>query len=57
MDILISGASVAGPTLAWWLRHFGFTPTVVERNPGGPRRGGQPIDVRGPALDVLDRMG
>ncbi|ABY24564.1 salicylate hydroxylase [Renibacterium salmoninarum ATCC 33209] len=57
MDILISGASVAGPTLAWWLRHSGFNPTVVERNPGGLRQGGQPIDVRGPALEVMARMG
>jgi 2-polyprenyl-6-methoxyphenol hydroxylase-like FAD-dependent oxidoreductase len=32
-DILISGASVAGPTLAYWLRRHGFNPTVVERTP------------------------
>jgi hypothetical protein len=32
-DVLISGASVAGPTLAYWVRRHGFTPTVVERTP------------------------
>ena len=53
---LISGASVAGPALAYWLQHAGFAVTVVERTPK-PRRGGQAIDVRGPALAVLDRMG
>jgi 2-polyprenyl-6-methoxyphenol hydroxylase-like FAD-dependent oxidoreductase len=54
--VLISGASVAGLTLAAWLERYGFTVTVVERNPG-LRRGGQAIDVRGPALQVLERLG
>jgi hypothetical protein len=31
--ILISGASIAGPTLAYWLKRYGFTPTVIERAP------------------------
>ncbi|GAA5610446.1 hypothetical protein CP981_06695 [Streptomyces platensis] len=53
--VLVSGASVAGLTLAYWLRHHGYAPTVVERAPG-VRPGGQAIDVRGVALDVLDRM-
>jgi 2-polyprenyl-6-methoxyphenol hydroxylase-like FAD-dependent oxidoreductase len=55
-NILISGASVAGPTLAYWLHHHGFSPTVVERAPA-PRDGGQAIDLRGAARDVADRMG
>lgn len=55
-DILISGAGVAGPTLAWWLRRHGFRPTVVERAPA-LRDGGYKVDVRGAALTVLDRMG
>ncbi|MEU5834380.1 FAD-dependent monooxygenase [Streptomyces diacarni] len=54
--VLISGASVAGLTLAYWLRERGFDATVVERAPA-PRPGGQAIDVRGVALDVLERMG
>ena len=56
--VLISGASVAGPVLAYWLREFGFRPTVVERTPqlraGG---GGHAVDLFGPVLDVMDWMG
>ncbi|MBQ1119170.1 FAD-dependent monooxygenase [Streptomyces sp. B15] len=54
--VLISGAGVAGLTLAHWLRHHGYAPTVVERAPA-VRPGGHAIDVRGVALDVLDRTG
>jgi 2-polyprenyl-6-methoxyphenol hydroxylase-like FAD-dependent oxidoreductase len=54
--ILISGASIAGPALAYWLRHFGFRPTVVERA-SAPRPGGQAVDIRGAAIDVAQRMG
>jgi 2-polyprenyl-6-methoxyphenol hydroxylase-like FAD-dependent oxidoreductase len=56
VNVLISGASVAGPALAYWLRRHGINPTVVERAPG-VRPGGQAIDVRGAALTVADRMG
>jgi 2-polyprenyl-6-methoxyphenol hydroxylase-like FAD-dependent oxidoreductase len=52
---LVSGASVAGVTAAYWLAHHGYSVTVVERYPG-LRPGGQAIDVRGPALTVLERM-
>ena len=56
-DILISGASIAGPALAYWLRRHGFNPTVVERAPV-LRDGGYAVDFRGRAhLTVLDRMG
>ncbi|MEB3981182.1 FAD-binding protein [Mycobacterium sp. 663a-19] len=55
-EVLVSGASVAGTTLAYWLARHGHSVTVVERHPG-LRPGGQAIDVRGPALTVLDRMG
>ncbi|MFC4147139.1 FAD-dependent monooxygenase [Micromonospora mangrovi] len=54
--VLISGAGIAGPALAFWLRRYGFHPTVVERA-AGPRPGGQAVDVRGTARQVLDRMG
>ncbi|HKI43154.1 MAG TPA: FAD-binding protein [Mycobacterium sp.] len=54
-DVLVSGASVAGITAAYWLGQHGYSVTVVERHPG-PRPGGQAIDVRGPALTVLERM-
>ena len=55
-NVLISGASVAGPTLAYWLRRYGFNPTVVERAPA-PRMGGQAIDLRGSGREVAERMG
>lgn len=55
-DVLVSGASVAGAAAAFWLGQHGFSVTVVERH-RGPRPGGQAIDVRGPALTVLERMG
>ncbi|MFB4297972.1 FAD-dependent monooxygenase [Actinomadura sp. NTSP31] len=55
-NVLISGASIAGPALAYWLDRYGFAVTIVERAPA-MRPGGQAIDVRGPALDVADRMG
>jgi 2-polyprenyl-6-methoxyphenol hydroxylase-like FAD-dependent oxidoreductase len=54
--ILISGASIAGPALAWWLHRFGFASTIVEKAPGRAR-GGHAIDVRGAALHVLRGMG
>lgn len=54
--VLISGASVAGPALAFWLNRYGYAVTVVEKA-SAPRSGGYPIDVRGTALDVVRRMG
>jgi 2-polyprenyl-6-methoxyphenol hydroxylase-like FAD-dependent oxidoreductase len=54
--VLISGASVAGPALAFWLHRHGFTPTVVERAPE-LRDGGYAVDFRGASLRVLERMG
>ncbi len=54
--VLISGAGVAGPALAFWLNRCGFAVTVVEKAPT-PRSGGYPVDVRGTALDVVQRMG
>jgi 2-polyprenyl-6-methoxyphenol hydroxylase-like FAD-dependent oxidoreductase len=57
MDILISGASVAGPALAYWLNRHGFTTTVVERA-ADLRGGGYAVDFRGPVhLGVLAKMG
>ena len=56
MRILISGASVAGPALAYWLHRYGHRPTIVERAPA-VREGGAAIDFRGSALDVLESMG
>jgi 2-polyprenyl-6-methoxyphenol hydroxylase-like FAD-dependent oxidoreductase len=54
--VLISGAGVTGLALAYWLDRADFAVTLVERAPGF-RRGGQAIDIRGVALDVVNAMG
>ncbi|WP_242902727.1 FAD-dependent monooxygenase [Actinomadura terrae] len=53
---LVSGASIAGPVIAHWLARHGWAVTVVEKAPT-IRDGGYPVDIRGPALDVVRRMG
>ncbi|RYD51722.1 MAG: FAD-binding monooxygenase [Sphingobacteriales bacterium] len=54
--ILISGASIAGPTLAYWLTQYGFEVVIVERAPE-LRLGGQNIDVHGAGRKVVRMMG
>jgi len=54
--VLISGAGIAGPAAAYWLRTAGFRPTVVERAPA-PRPGGQAVDLRGAGRTITERMG
>ncbi|GIM94280.1 FAD-dependent monooxygenase [Paractinoplanes toevensis] len=57
MDVLISGASIAGPALAYWLGRHGFRPAIVEVAPA-LRTGGNAVDFRGPLhMGVLDKMG
>ncbi|WP_224366717.1 FAD-dependent monooxygenase [Hyalangium versicolor] len=57
MRILISGASVAGPVLAYWLARYGFQPTVVERSPTLRKTGGHAVDLFRPAMEIVERMG
>ncbi len=54
--ILISGAGIAGPTLAFWLKAAGFEPTLVEHAPA-LRHGGYVIDFWGLGYDIAERMG
>ncbi|MFQ6326522.1 FAD-dependent monooxygenase [Nocardia sp. CWNU-33] len=54
--VLISGAGIGGSTLAFWLARRGFEVTVVERA-AGARSSGNPVDVKGPAVDVVEQMG
>jgi 2-polyprenyl-6-methoxyphenol hydroxylase-like FAD-dependent oxidoreductase len=54
--VLISGASIAGPTLAFWLSKAGFIVTVIERS-DALRLGGQNIDISGPAQKIVQKMG
>lgn len=56
MRVLIVGAGIAGPTLAYWLQHIGYQPTLVESAPE-PRRGGYLVDFWGAGFDVAERMG
>ncbi|HEY7097389.1 MAG TPA: FAD-binding domain [Terriglobales bacterium] len=56
MRVLISGAGIAGPTLAYWLHQFGLKATIVERAPT-LRMGGYIIDFWGVGFDVAERMG
>ncbi|MEU6780909.1 FAD-dependent monooxygenase [Nonomuraea angiospora] len=55
-EVLISGAGVAGMSLAYWLHRQGYAVTVVERA-AALRGTGYAVDFRGDAIDVLDRMG
>ena len=55
-SVLISGAGIAGPTLAHWLHRQGIRSTIVEQAPD-LRLGGQAVDLRGLGEVVADRMG
>ncbi|GAA4854436.1 FAD-dependent monooxygenase [Pseudonocardia benzenivorans] len=55
--VLVSGASIAGPALAFWLARHGAAVTVVEKAPE-LRTGGQAVDFKGAVhRAVLDHMG
>lgn len=57
MNVLISGASIAGPVLAYWLNRRGFDVTVVEQAAVLRKTGGHAIDLIGPAMTIADQMG
>src|SRR3989338_5383713 len=54
--ILIIGAGIAGPTICYWLKKYGFNPTLIERSKQ-LRTGGYAIDIRGIAVDIVRKMG
>jgi len=54
--VLISGAGIGGPTLAYWLKAAGFEPTIIEHAPT-LRSGGYVIDFWGLGYDIAERMG
>ena len=56
LDVLICGAGIAGATLACLLGRAGHRVVVVERDQG-VRSSGAPVDVRGPAYGVVERLG
>lgn len=56
--VLISGASVAGSVLAYWLNRFGFQTTVVESAEALRfGSGGHAVDLFDPALQIIKWMG
>jgi 2-polyprenyl-6-methoxyphenol hydroxylase-like FAD-dependent oxidoreductase len=54
--VLVCGAGIAGPTVAYWLTRFGFAPTLLERAPA-LRSGGYVIDFWGLGYDIAEKMG
>lgn len=56
MKVLIVGAGIAGPSLAYWLRRSGHEPVLLESAPE-LRRGGYLVDFWGAGFEVADRMG
>lgn len=55
-DVLVSGASIAGLSAAWWMNQLGYRVTVVEMAPQ-PRVHGAAVDFKGDTITVLKRMG
>lgn len=55
LKVLVVGASVAGPTAAYWLAKAGAHVTVVERFPR-LRTNGQNIDIRTTGVTVMRKM-
>jgi 2-polyprenyl-6-methoxyphenol hydroxylase-like FAD-dependent oxidoreductase len=56
VQVLVVGAGIAGPTLAYWLQRFGHEPTLVESAPA-LRQGGYLVDFWGAGFEVAERMG
>lgn len=55
LRVLVVGASIAGPSTAYWLARAGCHVTVIERFPS-LRRGGQAIDIRTFGVAVMRKM-
>jgi 2-polyprenyl-6-methoxyphenol hydroxylase-like FAD-dependent oxidoreductase len=57
MRVLVSGASISGPVLAYWLTRYGHSVTVVERASSLRKTGGHAVDLFRPAMEISERMG
>ena len=55
-QVLISGASFAGLSTAYWLTKLGYKVTIVEVA-NALRRGGTAVNIRGNTVDIVKRMG
>lgn len=54
--ILVIGAGIAGLAVCYWLKRFGFSPILIEKC-ADIRKGGQGLDLRGVAIDLVKKMG
>lgn len=54
--VLISGASFAGLSTAWWMNKMGYNVTVVEIG-AHLKKGGTPVDIKESTVDIVKRMG
>lgn len=54
--ILVIGSGIAGPAVCYWLKRFGFSPVLIEKF-ADRRKGGQALDIRGVAVDLVKKMG
>lgn len=55
-NILISGASFAGLTTAYWMNKLGYKATVIEIG-GSIKKGGTPVDIKDKTIEIVKRMG
>lgn len=55
-NVLISGASFAGLTTAYWMNQLGYQVTVVEIG-SSLKKGGTPVDIKDRTLPIMKRMG
>lgn len=56
LNVLVSGASFAGLSTAYWMNQLGYAVTVVEIG-NGLKTGGTPVDIREGTVDIVRRMG
>ncbi|MEK3720739.1 FAD-dependent monooxygenase [Paenibacillus sp. FSL H8-0034] len=55
-NILVSGASFAGLSTAYWMKKLGYNVTVVEIA-NDLKKGGTPVNIRENTVDIVKRMG
>jgi 2-polyprenyl-6-methoxyphenol hydroxylase-like FAD-dependent oxidoreductase len=56
LNVLVSGASFAGLTTAFWMNRLGYKVTVVEVAKG-LKMGGSPVDIKDHTVGIMERMG
>lgn len=55
-SVLISGASFAGLSVAYWMNRLGYKVTVIEIG-NYMKKGGSPVDIREGTIEIVKRMG